>query len=135
MQFNKLRTSENAFAELFCHIMRKEVSADCMLIASGGLRSDRIYPANHYYTFGDIFDIYPLEKYLCLIEISGSDLLLAFENSVSKYPSLEGRYCQVSNIEFKFDPNRSLGSRVDPTTVKIAGEPIVSSKLYRLALD
>lgn len=76
-------------------IVRKDSTADCCLLSSGSLRADTIYPAGRYYTYGDVFDIYPFEKEMCLIEITGEEIFQGLEVGVGKYPALEGRYPQV----------------------------------------
>lgn len=38
------------------------------------------------------------------------------------YPKLEGRFPQVSGIEFAFDPSKPIGHRVDPKFIKIQNE-------------
>lgn len=95
VKFNVLRRSENPFANFVTDLVRKEVSADCCLLSSGSLRADCVYPVGHHYTYGDMFDIYPFDKELCLIEVTGDDIYNALEDGVCKYPSLEGRFPQV----------------------------------------
>ena len=60
---------------------------------------------------------------------SGSDIMKALENSVSKYPSLEGRFAQISGMKFGFDPTKPPGKRVDPRHVKIQGHYIDLDKV------
>jgi hypothetical protein len=62
--------------------------------------------------------------------VTGKAILLALENAVSQYPALEGRFPQVSNIEFEFDPNKPQNARV--TYAKIGEEPLDEKKLYTL---
>jgi 5'-nucleotidase len=42
-----------------------------------------------------------------------------------------GRFAQVSNIEYEFDPSKPTGSRI--TSAKIGGEPIQLDKKYTIA--
>ena len=44
------------------------------------------------------------------------------ENSVSQWPKLEGRFPQVSGINFAFDPKKPAGKRINPKLVKIGDE-------------
>ena len=46
------------------------------------------------------------------------------ENGVSQWPKLEGRFPQVSGINFAFDPNKLPGKRISPKLVKIGDEYI-----------
>jgi 5'-nucleotidase len=50
--------------------------------------------------------------------------MLALENSVSKYPRLEGRFSQVSGVAFEYNPNKKEGSRVVQGSVLVNGESI-----------
>jgi 2',3'-cyclic-nucleotide 2'-phosphodiesterase (5'-nucleotidase family) len=44
----------------------------------------------------------------------------AIENSVSKWPSHEGRFPQISGFGFSFDGEAPAGSRVDVSSIKLA---------------
>jgi len=46
----------------------------------------------------------------------------ALENGVSKYPSLSGRFPQVSGIQFEFNPVNEPGSRIDAQRILIIGK-------------
>lgn len=97
LKFSNIRTTESSLGNIVADIVRKDATADCCLISAGSLRADTIYPPGKHYTYGDMFDIYPLEKYLCLIEIDGESIYKGLECGVSKYPGLEGRFPQVSD--------------------------------------
>jgi hypothetical protein len=58
-------------------------------------------------------------------------LLAALENGVCLYPALEGRFPQVSNIRFTFDPALPAGARV--SNVSVAGAPLDPDRKYTLA--
>lgn len=134
VKFALIRSSPSSFCNLVADLFRKETSADCSLIVSGSVRADRVYPPNTTLTFGDVYDIYPLDHELCLIRVSGEDLLKALENGVSKYPALEGRFPHVSNISFEFNPELPAGERVNPTSVLVDGTPLESERVYKLAV-
>lgn len=134
LKFSFIRTNESNFSNVVADVVRKESSADCCLLSSGSLRSDKVYPANALYSIGDLFDIYPFEKELCVIELSGEDLYKSLECGVSKYPALEGRFPQTSHIHFEFNPHRPAGQRVNRDTIQIAGEPLESERIYTMAM-
>ena len=50
------------------------------------------------------------------------------ENSVSTYPALEGRFPQVSNISFEFDPSLPPNHRIK--WLKIGNQPVDLEKKY-----
>jgi hypothetical protein len=58
-------------------------------------------------------------------------LLAALENGVCLFPALEGRFPQVSNIRFTFDPALPAGARV--SNVSVAGAPLDPDRKYTLA--
>lgn len=74
---------------------------------------------------------FPFEDPVVVIKITGKALLEALENSVSKYPALEGRFPQVSNLELEFDPQAPEGSRI--SYVNIGDEPLEMEREYKLA--
>lgn len=133
LKFSIIRSTQSDFIGLIGDIVRKETSADCSIINAGSIRADNNYEAGRYYSYGDVHDIYPFYKELCLIQVTGKDVYLALENGVSKYPALEGRFPQVSNIFFEFDPTKESGHRVNRETVLIAGKPLQDDKNYTIA--
>jgi len=68
-----------------------------------------------------------LEYANCIVV--GQQIIDALENGVSKYPTLEGRFPQVSGITFGFDPTQLPGQRIDPRHVKVQGSCI---KLHKV---
>ena len=74
---------------------------------------------------------FPFEDPVVVLKVKGKAILDALENSVSKYPALEGRFPQVSNIEFEFHPERPEGSRILYT--RIDDEDLQNDKDYVLA--
>jgi 5'-nucleotidase len=74
---------------------------------------------------------FPFEDPVVVIRSTGSAILAALENGVSLYPALEGRFPQVSNIRFTFDPQLPAGARV--SNVSVAGAPLDHTRKYTLA--
>ena len=108
------------------------MSADCAILNSGTLRADRVYSPG-FLTVGDFNDINPFRKEVDMVEVTGSQLIELLENGVSCYPTLEGRFPMVSNIEFEFDPTKPAFSRIVPGIIKVAGLPLLKSMYYRVA--
>jgi hypothetical protein len=67
-----------------------------------------------------------------LLEVPGTLVGSLLENSVAKFPVLEGRFGQVSGIRFSFDPAKPPGARVMPG-VELAGKPLDPERKYRFA--
>lgn len=59
-------------------------------------------------------------------------LLLALENSLSKYPACEGRFPCVDGVRFAFDPSKPPGSRVVPGSVYVRDRPLVRRRSSQL---
>lgn len=84
---------------------------------------------------------------MVVIKVKGQAIWDALENSVSAYPALEGepplhtmlisrlmrvgRFPQVSNITFEFDPQKPPGSRI--AFANIGQDPIDLDKEYVLS--
>lgn len=67
------------------------------------------------------------------LKAKGYQIVKILENSVSKYPALEGRFPIVSNIKFSFDPAKSSLQRIDPQNVLIGDQTIILDKEYTLS--
>lgn len=68
---------------------------------------------------------------MVLLRVSGQALIDALENGVSELPALEGRFCQVSGLAYKYDRSAPPMSRV--TFARIGGQPIDPEHKYILA--
>lgn len=73
---------------------------------------------------------FPFEDPVVVVKVTGKALLAALENSVGKYPALEGRFPQVSNITLTFDASKPEGSRILSTS--IGSEPLDHDREYTL---
>lgn len=128
-RFTTVRTKESNMGNFVCDLMRFTYNGDCALMASGTIRGDQIYPAG-VLRVKDIMNCFPFEDPIVVIKVTGKAIVDALENSVSKYPALEGRFPQVSNIEFEFDPQQPEGSRV--TYTNIGGDAVDLEREYVL---
>ncbi|PSR82391.1 flagellar associated protein [Coniella lustricola] len=129
-RFTTVRLRESNLGNFVCDIMRYHYNADCALMAAGTIRGDQIYPPGPI-RIKDITDCFPFEDPVVVLKVTGQAIREALENSVSMYPALEGRFPQVSNMKFTFDPKRPAGDRV--TELSIAGDGYLPDKLYLLA--
>ncbi|KAK0642155.1 Metallo-dependent phosphatase-like protein [Cercophora newfieldiana] len=129
-RFTTVRTAESNLGNFVCDIMRAHYDADCALMASGTIRGDQIYAPGPI-KVKDITNCFPFEDPVVVIKVKGEALKDALENGVSLYPALEGRFPQVSGIEFTFDPSQKPGARI--TDVSVAGSPLDTSRTYVLS--
>ncbi|KXX82214.1 Mannosylglucosyl-3-phosphoglycerate phosphatase [Madurella mycetomatis] len=129
-RFTTVRRKESNIGNFVCDIMRHHYGADCALMAAGTIRGDQVYPPGPI-RLKDVTNCFPFEDPVVVIKASGRAIWDALENSVSLYPALEGRFPQVSNINFKFDPSRPVGSRI--VSAEIGGSPLDLERPYALA--
>ncbi|KZF25145.1 5'-nucleotidase [Xylona heveae TC161] len=110
-RFETARLKESNLGNFVCDLMRHYYNADCALMAGGTIRGDQIYSPGIIH-LKDIMNCFPFEDPVIVLRVTGRAILEALENSVSKYPALEGRFSQVSSIQFKFNPKAPSGSRI-----------------------
>ena len=129
-RFTTVRRRESNLGNLVCDLMRYYYRADCAIMAGGTVRGDQIYPPG-ILKLKDLLNCFPFEDPVVLLRVSGRKIWDALENGVSPVPALEGRFPQVSNISFSFNPSRPPWSRV--SRVELGGKPIDMDKNYVLA--
>lgn len=76
------------------------------------------------FTLGDLNSLLPFISQISVVYIEGKKLHQALENSVSKLPSMEGRFLQVSNIYFRYDPSKPPNQRINPRDIQLAEGPL-----------
>ncbi|KAL4926398.1 putative 5'-nucleotidase [Aspergillus undulatus] len=129
-RFSTVRAGESNLGNFACDLMRFYYHADCAMMAGGTIRGDQIYPPG-VLRLRDILNCFPFEDPVVLLRLKGKAIFDALENGVSQLPALEGRFTQVSNIEFSFNPSAPPGSRIN--WARIGGDPIDYEKSYTLA--
>ena len=129
-RFTTVRLKESNMGNFVCDLMRYHYHAECALVASGTIRGDQIYPPG-VLRVKDIMNCFPFEDPCVVIAMKGKDIVAALENGVSSYPALEGRFPQVSGIEFTFDANKPPGDRC--YDIWIADEEVELERVYKVA--
>jgi 2',3'-cyclic-nucleotide 2'-phosphodiesterase/3'-nucleotidase len=129
-----LRTGETNMGNLVADAIRADFDSDVVIQNGGGIRTGTLYPP------GDITDllvrqILPFGNTTAELEVSGRTLHDALENGVSQVESLEGRFPQVSGMEFAWDPDAEAGDRIDPADVTVGGEPLDVEATYTLGTN
>ncbi|KAI0989164.1 hypothetical protein GJ496_010863 [Pomphorhynchus laevis] len=110
-----------------------EINADCLLLNSGSFRSDRIHKAG-VFKMRTLNEILPMDNKVVLIKCSGQQIMDALENSVSSWPQKEGRFLQVSGIEFSFCSSKPPGNRIITESVKLNGLDIILDEEYTVGI-
>ncbi|PKY01009.1 Metallo-dependent phosphatase [Aspergillus campestris IBT 28561] len=129
-RFSTVRQRESNLGNFVCDLMRFYYGADCAMMAGGTIRGDQIYPPG-ILRLRDILNCFPFEDPVVLVRASGKAIMDALENGVSLLPALEGRFPQVSNISFSYNPSAPAGSRIN--WAKLGGQPIDFDRPYLLA--
>ncbi|KAH7022237.1 Metallo-dependent phosphatase-like protein [Ilyonectria destructans] len=129
-RFSTIRLKESNIGNFVCDVMRQHHHADCTIMAAGTIRADQIYPPGAI-RIKDITTCFPFEDPVVLLRVKGQAIWDALENGVSQYPALEGRFPQVSNIRFEFDPKLPRGQRI--LSMEIGGVTYDPEKKYVLA--
>lgn len=130
-RFSSVRTQETNVGNFVTDIMKLGLKADIAFLNSGTLRADAIIEQGEF-RVRDLVNLLPMLDELCLLQISGQQVLSALENAVSQYPRLEGRFAQVSGISFSFDAARPPGHRLVEDSIRVGNETLVLDKQYKL---
>jgi 5'-nucleotidase/UDP-sugar diphosphatase len=123
-----IRTMEMPFGNFIADALKHYAKADIGLINGGAIRGDKIYTKGSSITRRDIATEIPFRSNVSVLSVTGAQLLLALENSVSKVEIAEGRFLQVSGISFVYSINKPVGERVQ--TVSINGNLLDPKKKY-----
>jgi len=122
-----VRTKETNLGNYVADWMRISTGADIAIENGGSIRVS--VPAGDV-TVASVYGVLPFDNLLVILEIKGSTLKAALENSVSAYPAQLGGFVQVSGFSYTFDPSKPKGSRV--VSITKDGKPMDMDATYRL---
>lgn len=88
---HKSRTEETNLGNLICDIIRTESDADMAIINAGCLRLDEVIPKGPI-KLRKLYKLQPYPANIVVLKVKGIDFLAALENSVSRWPGVEGRF-------------------------------------------
>lgn len=125
------RVAETTFGAVMADALKAALGADAALLNGGGLRAGRVYADGHRLTLGDLRREMPFNNAGVLLEVTGTQLLAALENGVSRLPQPSGRFPQVSGVTFRYDLGQPAGRRV--VDAAVGGKPLDPGATYRLA--
>lgn len=128
-----VRAGETAIGNLVTDAMREAVGADVALMNSGGIRGNKQYAAGSKLTRRDVLSELPFGNRTAMVELTGSALLAALENGVSKLPGPSGHFPQVSGLSLTVDLGKPAGSRI--TRIEVGGKPLDPARSYKVALN
>ncbi|HEY3246889.1 MAG TPA: 5'-nucleotidase C-terminal domain-containing protein [bacterium] len=127
-----VRQQESALGDYIADVMRAAMSADIAITNGGGIRSDALFPAGPIRR-RDVFAWLPFGNLITKVAIRGAAVRAALENGVSQWQQVAGRFPQVSGLQFAFNPDRPVGSRV--LSVTVGGRPLDDAATYTVATN
>jgi len=95
-----VRSGETNLGDLCADAYRTVSGADVALINGGGVRAD--IPAGDF-TYEDALTVHPFGNAMCVVEVTGQQILDALEMGARKYPEESGGFWQVSGLTYVVD--------------------------------
>lgn len=128
---NRVRSQETNLGNLLADLLRAEFGTDIALLNGGQIRdSIPVGPVD----VKRVRQVLPFDSPTVTMSITGDQLRLALENSVSRLPGMTaGRFLQVSGLTVTYDLSAQPGSRVKD--VSVGGRPLEPTRRYSVATD
>ncbi len=127
-----VRGAESAAGNLLADALRTWGDTDVALQNGGGIRGERVFGPGVLLK-RDIAEMLPFANYAVVLRLSGSELLAALENGVSRVDEGDGRFAQVSGLEFIWNPEIPAGLRVHE--VLVGGQALDLEATYTVATN
>ncbi len=138
-----VRRAETNLGDLCADAYRDQSGADIAFVNGGGIRV--AIPAGDI-TMGDIIKVHPFGNAMCVIEVTGQQILDALEWGAHAVPGENGGFLQVSGLTYEIhtylestctqDENTMFSGVAGEYRVKnvmVGGEPLDLDKTYTLA--
>lgn len=131
-RFSHLRSQETNIGNFVADIIRTEYpSCDIVMLNTGTLRCNTLYKSGPLKR-RLVAEILPMKDKIFLVKMPGKVVKEMFENSVSAYPKLDGRFPAISGMKFTFDAAKPVGERVQ--SIEVGGEALDEAKEYTVAI-
>lgn len=128
-----VRRQETAIGNMMSDAIREFTKADVAITNGGGIRGDRTYEPGTTLTRKDVLTELPFGNLTTLMTISGADLRMALEESLSQVEDLAGRFPHVSGMKLVYDARRPKMNRI--VSIEVGGKPLDPNATYRLAAN
>jgi 2',3'-cyclic-nucleotide 2'-phosphodiesterase (5'-nucleotidase family) len=112
-----LRSRECPLGNLIADAIRQYTSVDIALVNGGFIGSNASIPPG-FISFGQLNNMLPYNDLVVVLALTGSKLVRCLENSVSRLPSLDGRFLHVSGIKYDYCPDAPQHRRVAHVQVR-----------------
>ena len=138
-----VRRAETNLGDLCADAYRAQSGADIAFVNGGGVR---VNIAAGDITLNDILKVHPFGNVMCVVEVTGQQILDALEWGARKVPGENGGFLQVSGLSYEIHSYLPDPCKVDENTlcagiegerrvknVLVGGEPIDPKATYTLA--
>ena len=116
-----MRRYESNFGNFIADLMRTEFDTDFALANSGSFRKNSVIQAGPF-NLMMVWESFPFNDLSIVLEMSGHTFKKALEHAISKWPSEDGCFPQVSNLQFIFDPEKPDGHRIELFDIYAIGD-------------
>jgi len=120
---------EYGLGRIIADAQRNVGRGDVAIMNNGGIRSDL---REGTVTWGDVYQVQPLENRLQRLTVTGEVLLQALEHCVAGRDHLPD--CHVAGVEVWYDPRKAAGERVNRTRLE-NGKGIDKGRTYTLVVS
>ena len=138
-----VRMAETNLGDLCADAYRDQSGAQIAFVNGGGIRTS--IKAGDI-TLGDILTVHPFGNAMCVVEVTGQQILDALEWGAHAVPSESGGFLQVSGLTYEIHTYIESTAKADENTmfagvegeyrvknVMVGGEPLDLEKTYTLA--
>ena len=138
-----VRSAETNLGDLCADAYRNQSGADVAIVNGGGVR---VNIAAGNITLNDILKVHPFGNAMCVIEVTGQQILDALEFGAKDVPSEFGGFLQVSGMTYEIHTYIPSSVKMDEAkmfvavegeyrvkNVMVGGEPLDLNKTYTLA--
>jgi 2',3'-cyclic-nucleotide 2'-phosphodiesterase (5'-nucleotidase family) len=124
------RSQETTAGNLVADALKASTNADAAIVAGGGIASGSLRRGP--LTVADLKNLFEdPDDGVAVITLTGAQLWVALERSVSVHPKPFDGFLQVSGLSVEFDSGRPPGPRL--LKVKVNGVSLDPNKKYRVA--
>lgn len=127
----RIRGMETNISDLVADAVRADAKTDIAIVNTGGIRGNRIYPAGPLLR-RDLIAMHPFENVVCVVQMTGANVLAMLNAAVGKLPAADGGFPAVSGLRFRVKVSEPVGQRVKDVTVN--GAPLDPQKTYTVAM-
>ena len=138
-----VRRAETNLGDLCADAILQQSGADAAVLGGGSIR---ISVPKGDITYRDILNVHPFGNQICVIEVTGQQILDGLEWGAAALPDEFGGFLQVAGMTYEIDLSVPSGCKVDENNmfvrvegarrvknVTIGGEPLEPEKTYKLA--